>query len=238
MPRPTSPSVAAADLDGRCTDLRRAGLSYRQIARQLGISPAQAHKRVSRTLDRTRREPGDGLRGLELERLDILQVEASKVLAAQHVVIQAGQPVVDKDTGRPYVDHGPNLAAIRTLLAVAERRAKLEGLDAPAKVALNARIHDEAYSEAAITREIERVRQQMSEQDPEWVEESRRREKHSQALDRFRQTWSTPGSVRHNPTGFVGDGLALLLEGLDLDDQEREAAGLEVEAFLLGRVHP
>ena len=99
MPRRTVPNVAAADLDGRCLDLRRSGATYRQIGQQLGISPANAHKRVTRSLDRTRREPADALRELELERLDRLQVEATEVLAANHVVIQAGKVVVDPSRG-------------------------------------------------------------------------------------------------------------------------------------------
>jgi hypothetical protein len=219
--------VAAADLDGRCTDLRRAGLSYRQIGRQLSISPANAHKRVMRTLDRTRREPGDGLRELELERLDHLQVEATRVLAGRHVVIQAGKVVVDTDTGLPFTDHGPTLAAIRALVQVQESRRQLLGLDAPARVDARVLTIDQ------IDARIGELQALLAAEDPDWRTGQQQQEERRR---RFRLAWSTPGAVRRNPTGFVGDGLALLLEGLDLDDQERQAAGLEVEAFLLGRV--
>jgi hypothetical protein len=87
----------------------------------------------------------------------------------------------------------------------------------------------------ALDRELERVRQQLAEQDPEWGERERRQRLHSQALDRFWLAWSTPGAVGCDPTRFVGDGLALLLDGLDLDEEARSAAATEVEHFLRTR---
>jgi hypothetical protein len=137
VPRPTAPRVDAAQRDARALELRAAGATYRQIAAVLHVSLATAHKCVDRGLDRTRREPADRLRKLELERLDGLQRQAVNVLRARHIVIQAGKPVIDEETGRPYTDHTPTLNAIRTLLAVQERRAKLLGLDAPTKLDVN-----------------------------------------------------------------------------------------------------
>jgi hypothetical protein len=131
MPRPNAPRVDAAQRDARALELRAAGASYRQIAEQLGVSVSTAWTCVERGLDRTRREPAGRLRQIEAERLDRLQVEAIQVLRAHHYVVQGGEVVTHN--GQELVDHGPTLAAIRTLLAVAERRAKLEGLDAPRK---------------------------------------------------------------------------------------------------------
>jgi hypothetical protein len=224
--------VAAADLDGRCTDLRRAGLSYRQIGRQLSISPANAHKRVMRTLDRTRREPGDGLRELELERLDHLQVEATRVLAGRHVVIQAGKVVVDTDTGLPFTDHGPTLAAIRALVQVQESRRQLLGLDAPARIDARVLTIDQ------IDARIGELQAQLGAEDPDYYASQQRQRDRETRLKQFTARWSRPGEVRRDPAGFVGNALELGLQLLDLDDQEREAAGLEVETLLLGRVHP
>ena len=134
MARPTAPRVDAAERDAQALALRAAGMSFRQVGRVLGCSSTTAFRRVSRGLDRTRREPADQLRTLELHRLDQLQAHAAAVLRARHVVIQAGRVIVDDTTGRPYTDHGPALAAVATLLRIAERRAKLVGLDAPTKV--------------------------------------------------------------------------------------------------------
>jgi hypothetical protein len=114
-------------------ELRAAGATFRQIADQLGVSVATAWKCVDRGLTATRQEPGEKLHALERERLDRLQAQATAILRTRHVVIQGGKVVVDEH-GRPYVDHGPTLNAIRTLLAVAERRAKLLGLDEPIRI--------------------------------------------------------------------------------------------------------
>lgn len=134
MPRPTAPRVDAADLDARALDLRRSGATYRQIAQQLGISPATAFKRVTRGLDRTRREPADALRELEAERLDQLQIAVTRVLHRQHVIVQGGKIVKD-DNDQPLIDDGPTLAAANSLVRVQESRRKLLGLDeqAPAE---------------------------------------------------------------------------------------------------------
>ena len=101
MPRPNAPRVDAAQRDAQALELRAAGATYRQIAQRLGVSVSTAHECVTRGLDRTRREPAEQLRELELERLDRLQVEATKVLAARHVIVQAGKVVVDEDTRQP-----------------------------------------------------------------------------------------------------------------------------------------
>jgi hypothetical protein len=234
MPRPTSPSVAAADLDARCLDLRRSGVTYRQIAAQLGISAANAHKRVTRALDRTRREPAAGLRELELGRLDALQAALTTVLRRQHVTISAGKVVLDTD-GQPYLDDGPVVAAAQALVRVQESRRKLLGLDEPARADVTARIHGELYSLDSLDRQLERLNAELAEQDPEWAEHERHRQDLDRRLTQFRAEWSTPGQVARDPTRFVGDGLALLLEALDLPDDQREAAAVEVEHFLIAR---
>ena len=73
----------------------------------------------------------------ELERLKDLERAARRVLTAHHVVVNSGKVVTDKDTeGKPYklTDDGPVIQAITALLRIAERRAKLLGLDAPTKI--------------------------------------------------------------------------------------------------------
>jgi hypothetical protein len=232
MPRPTAPRVDAAQRDAQALELRAAGASFREIAAQLGVSVSTAWKCVDRGLAVTRHEPSSKLRILERERLDRLTVAANQVLQARHVVVSGGKIVVDTDTGQPLVDHGPTLAAVNTLTRLMERRARLEGLDEPTRADISARVHAGVYSVDALDRELERVQQQLAQQDPEWGERERRQRQHEQAVDRFRADWSTSGKVVRDPARFVGDGLALLLEGLDLDDAQREAAALEVERLL------
>jgi hypothetical protein len=234
MPRPNAPRVDAAERDARALELRAAGASFRQIADRLGVSVGTAWKCVDRGLAATRQEPSGKLRKLERERLDRLTVEAVQVLQARHVVVSGGK-IITGDDGEPLIDHGPRLAAINTLTRLMERRARLEGLDEPTRHEINARVLAEAYSTDALDRELERVNAELAEQDPDWAEHERRRQDLDRRHAQFRVAWSTPGQVARDPAAFVGDGLALLLEGLDLDDRARQAAAVEVERFLWTR---
>jgi hypothetical protein len=233
VPRNTAPRVDAADMDARCLDLRRAGLSYRDIARTVGLSVSNVHNRVTRSLDRTRREPADGVRELELERLDAVQVALTTVLRRRHVTISGGKVVLDPD-GQPYLDDGPVVAAAQALVRVQESR-RLLGLDEPARADVTARIHAEVYSVGALDRELERLTAELAADDPEWAGRERRQRDREQMIERLRTAWSTLGRVRLDPAGFVGDALDLALQLLDLDDQEREAAAVEVERLLWER---
>jgi len=103
---------AAAERRVRSFDLRKAGASYRAIGRALGISECQAHRDVHVTLDalaNEERESAQHIRELELERLDSM--------------LRALWPAVTRG----------DTSSISTALRVAERRARLLGLDAPVK---------------------------------------------------------------------------------------------------------
>jgi predicted transcriptional regulator len=104
------PDPNAAERRAKALELRKQGMSYREIGRALGVSRTAAHKYVTKELDAIRAETrasAEQLREIELERLD-------RYLAALEPKIVEGD---DK--------------AIATALRVMERRAKLTGLDAP-----------------------------------------------------------------------------------------------------------
>jgi hypothetical protein len=140
--------VSARLREARAVALRAAGASYRQIGQELGCSENRALRITQRALDRMVREPAEQVRQLELARLDMLWVEAMKVLRRRHIVVNQGRVVVHPDTRQPLEDDIPVLKAIDTLLRIQERRARLLGLDAPAL----ATVH--VLSEDAIDREI------------------------------------------------------------------------------------
>ena len=121
----TERTIDAAIRDGKAAELRRDGLSYRQIAKAMGCSVAGAHDMVRRALREAVREPADCLRTLELERLDSLY---AKVMT----IVETGST---KEV----------LNAIDRALRIMERRSKLLGLDAPLKQDL--RITDSLDSE-------------------------------------------------------------------------------------------
>jgi len=95
-------------------ELRKRGLTFEAIARQLGYSaPAAAYKAVMSALGEANREPVGEFRELEAQRLDQMQEKISDNIGP------------DKETGLPVVDR---------LLRIMERRARLLGLDQPQKV--------------------------------------------------------------------------------------------------------
>ena len=103
-------NLTATVRQAKALELRSRGLSYRQIAQELGYSgPAGAYKAVGTGLDKTLREHSEDVRQLELERLDAM-------LDGVYGKATSGD---DK--------------AIHVALRIMERRAKLLGLDAPTK---------------------------------------------------------------------------------------------------------
>jgi hypothetical protein len=102
--------IKAAERRTRALELRKQGLSYREIGRELGISEQRAHRVITAELARLnakRAEQAAEVTRLELERLD-------SMWAGVWEKAKAGD--------------GP---AIDRALAIMGRRAKLLGLDAP-----------------------------------------------------------------------------------------------------------
>lgn len=106
---------AAAERRVKALELRKAGASYRQIGRTLGVSEKTAHGDVHRALAHLAQletETATALRTLELARLDALYTgHFSRAVAGD-----------DK--------------AARICIAIQERRARLLGLDAPVRTEL------------------------------------------------------------------------------------------------------
>jgi hypothetical protein len=130
-----SPSTAKRDADA--ARLRAEGYTYERIAQELRFSHRDlARRAVERALTATVREPADEARQIELIRLDSLWMQAMAVLQREHITVSNGRVVtIDVDgEPQPVPDDAPVLQAIDRLLKIMERRSKLLGLDAPAKV--------------------------------------------------------------------------------------------------------
>lgn len=105
--------LTATARQARCLELRRRGLSYREIARRCEYrGPSGAHKAVTSALSKTLRECSEDVRQLELERLDAML---------------AG--LWDKATRG-------DVRSVSAVLRVMDRRAKLLGLDQPTRLAV------------------------------------------------------------------------------------------------------
>lgn len=102
--------IEAAERQAKALTLRKAGLSFEQIANQLGYADAaSAYNAVKAALEKTLQEPAQELRDLECARLDAMLMGLWK----------------EASTGR--------WLAVDRVLAIMDRRAKLLGLDAPTK---------------------------------------------------------------------------------------------------------
>lgn len=102
--------MAIEERRGRVYDLRLAGKSIREIARELGIGVGTAHRDCDAVLERLKseaNETAERARQIDLHRLDVAQ-------AALWPSVQSGET-----------------QAIDTYLRLQARRSKLLGLDAP-----------------------------------------------------------------------------------------------------------
>lgn len=133
----------------RILQLRREGISFPDIAEELGMTQGYIYKAYKKALREIIVEDVEDLRKLELSKLEALEQEVMKVLAGFHPFISSGQvvrDVVEDADGNPTVnpttgdivtvrlqDHAPKLAAVDRAVKLMERRARLLGLDTPVK---------------------------------------------------------------------------------------------------------
>lgn len=104
--------IAAAERQARALELRKAGLGYAAIARQLGYAgPSGAYKAITTALRGLTREPAEELLTLELARLDAL-------LTGLWAEARAG-----------------NVSKVDRVLKIMARRSAYLGLDAPERFA-------------------------------------------------------------------------------------------------------
>ena len=110
--------AVTAERDAAIWALRVRGASYTEIAAELGISTQTAHASIRRGLAARAVLPEtvESVRRLELERLDTWLSRLA-----------------------PRLDQGDD-GAIRTALAVQERRSRLLGLDAPTQAQITATV--------------------------------------------------------------------------------------------------
>lgn len=119
-PRPKRGKLAEMDLIARdnalkALELRKAGATYAQIAAQLQYADESgARKAVQTLMEKREYDSVDEARKIEIERLD-------------KILLGNGNDGVLQQATKGH------LGAIDRVLRIAERRAKLLGLDAPAK---------------------------------------------------------------------------------------------------------
>lgn len=135
-------SIENAEYDARAARLRVDGLTYRQIAAELGYADhTSAMDAVKRALAAAPAEAGAEARQVELDRLDRLVAKATQIMERVHLAYN-NKGVVEWD-GEALEDDAPALAAARLLQGLSESRRKLLGLDAETKVAVTGEVRYE-----------------------------------------------------------------------------------------------
>lgn len=124
-----------AERDAKACRLRVQGMSYDQIAQELGFrDKSSARRAVQRAIVAVVREPAEELIELEAERLDDLTRHLQRIVTTRHYAVTVGGKLArNPETGELVPDNGPVIAALRELRMVSESRRRLLGLDAPAK---------------------------------------------------------------------------------------------------------
>lgn len=132
-------SLTTAQRDAEAFRLRSMGWTFQRIANELGMKSRQAAEQaVKRGLAKVRVPAVEEFRKSQQEALDRMKAEAFGIMQRQHVAHSQGRIVEQWDdaTGKaiPVLDDGPKLDAIKTLIQVFTREARLQGADSPVKV--------------------------------------------------------------------------------------------------------
>ncbi len=143
-----APTLKGAERDREACRLRARRWTYQQISDHLGYGGGpNARRAVQKTLAAIPRDAAEELIQLELDQLDMLTDAVLKVLEAEHYTVSNGRLIYLHEDAPPLTDDSPVLAAVDRLLKIQERRARLLGLDAPAKATVT---HAKADVDAAV----------------------------------------------------------------------------------------
>jgi hypothetical protein len=143
--------------DAAAARLRARRYSYDDIAAELGYADRSgAWRAVERARKQVLRDADESMVSYDLDELDEMAREAWKVLRNTHFVVDRGEVVFHPETGQPLIDDAPILDAIRRLLDVQQRRAKLVGLDAPSRATVTHASADIDAAAAELAAELAR----------------------------------------------------------------------------------
>ncbi|MEV7389613.1 hypothetical protein [Streptomyces sp. NPDC091215] len=122
--------------DAEAARLHGEGWTYQEIADHFGwANKSSSHLAVERAL-RDVAAPAKGVRNRRERELQLLWDSALEILNNHHVVVSNGR-IIELD-GQPLQDDGPRLQAIEQLRKVNESWRKLDGIDAPSRVSVEA----------------------------------------------------------------------------------------------------
>lgn len=137
------PGVDTAERDAAIAHYWTADRTITEVAAHFKVNKSTVSRARDRAIDAARKPAGEQAIARARLELDRLEQVAWAVLHANHVHVSDGQVVYDNDAA--VTDHRPVLMAMDRLLRIAERRARLEGYDAPSRAEV--RITDDITAE-------------------------------------------------------------------------------------------
>lgn len=165
-PRNGTPTIGNEKFDvgiqRRVVELWGRKVPLADIARELGIRTWAVDRYIDRwlrymskpTAQRRRAQENESLDELERITWAVVAHPGYKVSASGRVVME---PQVDQDTTQqPVPDEANRLAAIGTLLRIQQRRARLNGLDAPAQLDVSVKLQAAVAAVELLEREADR----------------------------------------------------------------------------------
>lgn len=137
----------------------KVGRTYRQVAQHFDVGVGRAYAAVQRAITAAAASGGVEARAEELVKLDAMEVAVMDVLRRRHITVSNGKVIIDPNTTEPLEDDAPILAAVAQFMKITERRAKLLGLDAPARQTLT------VLTEDVVDAEIRRLQDELAQLD-------------------------------------------------------------------------
>ncbi len=131
-------SLDTAERDAEAARLRSRSMSYRAIAKELGVDVHTAHDMVKRAMAAVVREDAQAVIDMELAKLDRAEAAVLAVMEATHYTVSNGR-LIEID-GVPLADDAPVLNAADRLVRISESRRKLLGADAAQKIDTNSAV--------------------------------------------------------------------------------------------------
>lgn len=153
---PRQRTLADKERDAGAVELYRRGMTYRQIAAQMGWrSPASVGNAISRALADDHQAANEEVRQILLDRLQDYRRSAWEVLTGTHYVTTQSGKLVEGPGGGYLEDDAPVLNALDRLLKIDDREAVLRDLYPAAKHRVEVITEDAIDAEcAALSRQI------------------------------------------------------------------------------------
>lgn len=126
-----SHDAVIAERREKAWELRLKGWNYREIGRELGVSHVTAYHDINAVLEQVRKdtaEDAEKWRSVSIARIEAALKVVHDALAAELLDPETGMNIPATE------NHDIRLKALDRLIKLEERKAKLLGLDAPAKV--------------------------------------------------------------------------------------------------------